>query len=76
LIDGAKLVFGMLGVSGAMLLTTSSSIKEVDKVLGVSKKLIEVVEAEQLVSVTVVLSVTVTTDTTWGVFRVEVGVTE
>jgi hypothetical protein len=45
---------------GVLLLITSPSSKEVGKVPVDSKGLIEIEEAEHLVSVTVVLSVTVT----------------
>jgi hypothetical protein len=58
-----------------VLLTTFSSIEEVGKVLAASKE-IAVEEAEQFVSVTVVLSVTVTMETREGFFRVDVEVLE
>jgi hypothetical protein len=56
-------VLGTLEVTGTMPLTISSSSEEVGKMLAVCKELIEVEEMKQLVSVTVVLSVTVTTET-------------
>jgi hypothetical protein len=73
---GAKVVSGTLEIAGTMLLTTSSSIKEVGKVLAASKELIEVEESEQLVSVTVVLSVTVTVEMCWYFERLEARVLE
>jgi hypothetical protein len=72
LTGGTKVVLETPGVTGRVPPTTSSSIEEVGKVLGVFKELIGVEEAEQLVSVTVVLSVIVTIDTAWGFSRVEV----
>jgi len=69
---GIKLV--MLVIAGTVLLTMSSATKEVGKM--VSKGLVEIEEAEQLVSVTVVLSVTVTTDTGNDLFWMEVELIE
>lgn len=54
-----------------MVLTTSP-LKEVGKVLAVAKELIGLEDSEQLVSVTVVLSVTVTMDIGNGFSGVEV----
>lgn len=66
---GALVVLGTFGVVGIMLLTVSSAIKEVGRALMVPKDLIEVGAAEQLVSVTVVLSVMVTIDTEVEMFE-------
>lgn len=64
-------VLGTLDVTGTMPLTRPSLSEEM---LAVSKDLIKVEEVEQLFSVTVVLSVTVTIDTGKGFFRVDVEV--
>lgn len=66
----------MLVAIGIRLLTASTSGKAVGKTLGVFKEAAMIEEAEQLVSVTVILSVTVTTETTPGFFGVEVEVLE
>jgi hypothetical protein len=73
---GTKAVVGTLGFIEVLLFTTLSAIKEVGMRLADSKELIRVEESEQLVSVTVVLSVTVTADTSKGFSRMEVEVLE
>jgi len=76
LIAGIKVGLGTPEDVGTMLLRPSSSIKEDGEMLTDFKELIEVGESEQLVSVTVVLSVTVTMGTGKGFSRVEVEVLE
>jgi hypothetical protein len=74
LVAGTKVIFGTLDLTGTMVLNVSSLKKEVGKAPRVSRELIEVEESKQLVSVTVVLSVTVTIDMGKGFFWVEVEV--
>jgi hypothetical protein len=76
LIAGIKVGLGTPEDVGTILLRPSSSIKEDGEMLTDFKELIEVGESEQLVSVTVVLSVTVTMGTGKGFSRVEVEVLE
>jgi len=66
---GTKLVLWTAEATGTMLLAAEISGKEVDRVLGVTREAAKFKEAEQFVSVKVILSVTVKTETTWGFFR-------